>query len=868
MSSPAPLRHPHPADECLRDDGRIALNARVVRPGLRWHCDPATLPFDTTDEVAPLEGVVGQAVAIEALEFGLQTSAPGQHIFVRGLTGTGRTTLLRRLLESLRPACPEAADRCYVYNFRQPDRPNLITLPRGCGRVFRKRMTTLAEFIRKDLPDALDSPGFRARKLALEQSAQQRVDAIAEPLNQALREAGLAIASRQVGSAVQTSLVPVLPSGPVPPEEFEQAHLKGEVSEEAYKAFHEKRRQFQPQVDEVKRAIAQVHEDVRSEVDKLIEGEARSLLAEAVAKVQTEFGQPEVRHFLADLADDVIEQAFSSDASDKGDFTRRYGVNVVLGHERSERCPIVVESAPTLSNLLGTIDRDYSPGADRGGRPSTNHMMIRAGSILRADGGYLVIEARDLLGEPGAWKVLVRTLRSGRLEIVPPEISMPMFAGPSLKPEPIPINVKVILLGDAGLYQMLDALDPDFPHLFKVLADFDTVIPRDEEGVRAYAGVIARMAKEESLRPFDRTGVAALCEHGARIAGRAGKLTTRFGRLADIAREAAFIADRAGNRVTTGEHVRSAVRRTKRRADLPSRRFRELLSTGTIQVRCTGAAVGQINGLAVIQAGQLTYGFPNRITATIGPGTAGVINIERESALSGAIHTKGFFILGGLLRTLLPTDHPLAFSASIAFEQSYGGIDGDSASGAEACCLISALTGIPIRQDFAMTGAIDQKGNILSIGAVNEKIEGFYDVCNDIGLTGEQGVIIPKSNAGDLMLRDDVVAACAEGRFHVYAVERIEQALSILTGYRAGTSDPRTGGYEEGTVLSRAVAEARRYWEITSQAPGRVDMAEWSQRMEAMAASTGRGAGGGGGGGGGRGFDRPSPSERPSDEGQ
>jgi predicted ATP-dependent protease len=482
-----------------------------------------------------------------------------------------------------------------------------------------------------------------------------------------------------------------------------------------------------------------------------------------------------------------------------------------------------MENTPTLTNLLGTIERRLGPRD----AVYSDHMMIRPGSLLQADGGYLILEARDLLRESGAWKVLVRTLRTGRLEIVPTEMAG-MWFGPSLKPEPVDLNVKVILLGDSELYYLLDQYDPDFPQLFKVLADFDTVISRDDQAPVRYGEVLARIAEDEKLLPFDRSGVAALVEHGARIAARRGKLTARFGRLADIAREAAFIAAKEERERVEAAHVRQAVSRTKRRADLPCRRFRELLADGTIRVQTDGRVVGQINGLAILQAGALTYGFPARITATIGPGTAGVINIEREAALSGAIHTKGFYILGGLLRHLLRTAHPLAFHASVAFEQSYGGIDGDSASGAEICCLLSALTDVPLRQDLAMTGAIDQLGHVLPIGGVNEKIEGFFDTCRDVNLTGTQGVIIPKANAGDLMLREDVVEACAAGQFSVYAVDTVQEALELLTGIAAGTPD-EDGQYPENTLLGVAVSWAFEYWIKASQSANALFVEEEEQ---------------------------------------
>ncbi|MHC4817150.1 MAG: Lon-insertion domain-containing protein, partial [Planctomycetota bacterium] len=398
----------------------------------------------------------------------------------------------------------------------------------------------------------------------------------------------------------------------------------------------------------------------------------------------------------------------------------------------------------------------------------------------------------------------------GRLEIVPTEFSVPMWA-PALNPEPIPVRVKVILLGDAGIYYLLDQHDPDFGDLFKVLADFDPEIAREPEGVRQYAGVLARIARDEKLPPFHKGGVAALVEHGARIAARHDKLTARFSRVADIAREAAYLARKANAKTVSGEDIEEAVLRTRRRADLPSRRFREYLADGTIQIQTSGSVVGQVNGLAVIRAGPLTYGFPARITASIGAGSAGIINIEGQAQLSGAIHTKGFHILGGLLRHLLRADHPLAFSASVAFEQSYGGIDGDSASGAEICCLLSALTGIPIKQERAITGAIDQVGHFQAIGGVNEKIEGFFDTCRDRGLTGDQGVVIPRSNAGDLMLRRDLVEACQKDEFHVYAVESIQEALEALTGVAAGEPDEE-GAYPEDSVLGKAVHQARQYW--------------------------------------------------------
>lgn len=779
---------------------------------LRWCCDPSALGFSSTADVTPVTSVVGQDTAVEALRYGLETNAPGQNIFVRGLTGTGRLTLVRRLLEEIRLVCPETKDCCYVHNFSQPDCPRLLTFRAGRGQEFRRRMDKLADFVRNDLRTALSSEGIRNRRSTLEQTTQKRLEEIVAPFEQALRSAGLTLASVEASPVMQTAIFPLINGKAVAPEEYDQLHARGEIKDDAYKAVRKNYIRFEKQLSEINEKTNEIRRKHAETVGAIFEKAARSILDNLVCDIQAAFPEPGVKAFLAEVVDDVATNRLHS-LNDQTDFTRLYHVNVVLEHKGAGACPIIVENVPTVRNLLGNIDFEVDPAHEV--RPG--HLGIRAGSLLRADGGYLILEDREVLHEPGAWKVLKRVLRTGRLEIAPPETPFPPW-GRSLKPEPIDINVKVVLLGDPRMYDLLDKQDADFSQLFKVLADFDSVIPRNEAGINLYAGVLARIAREEQLPHFDRTAVSSLAEHGARIASSSGKLTSRFGRLADIAREAAFIAGKQRQKHVTGEHVREAIQRGKSRADLPLRRFLELLAEGTIRIETKGSVVGQINGLAVLQAGPMTYGFPTRITATIGPGTTGVINIERESALSGAIHTKGFYILGGLLRFLLRTDHPLSFDASVAFEQSYGAIDGDSASGAEICCLLSALTDIPLRQDLAMTGAIDQMGHILAVGAVDEKIEGFFDACGDRDMLRTQGVIVPKANAGDLMLREDVVQACTEGKFHVYAVETVHEALALLTGMPAGTRDAR-GLYAEDTVLGIAIRRAQEYWLKASQAP-------------------------------------------------
>lgn len=801
------------ADQSGGGGGGLGV-APLEASALRWRVDPLGFGFKTTAEVEPIAPVIGQESAIEALAFGLETSAPGHNVFVRGLTGTSRTMLVRRLMEQIKPSCPLARDRVYVRNFKETDRPRLLTFARGTSRDFARRMGELADFVRDDLTKGLNSEAARARRSELEQATKAKIGELTGPFEKELQQAGLTMVTLQAGPSAQTAILPVMQGRAVPPEEFEQMRRDGRVSEGDYKAIRERIHGFIEQLERIGDKIQAVQEEHGDQLRNVLHDEIERMVRPFTRRILTRFPDDAVRAHLKELIEDVATQHLG-ELEEGEDFSDLYRVNVVLDHTAGGDCPIVIENAPTAGNLLGSIDVDVAPG----GMVHTDHMMIRAGSILRADGGYLIIEARDVLGEPGAWQALKRTLRSGKLEIVPSDQGPSPWAVRTLKPEPIEVAVKVVLIGESETFFPLDQLDPDFGQLFKVLADFDDVIEREERSIAQYAGVIAGVLKEGDLPALDAGAVAALVEHGARICAREGKLTARMGQVSDVAREAAFVAQKRGVVVVSREDVLDAVRRRKKRASLPALRFREMVRKGTLRVHTRGSEIGQVNGLAVIGAGPITYGFPQRITGTIGPGEVGVINIEREAELSGSIHTKGFYILSGLLRYLLRTDHPLTFDASIAFEQSYGGIDGDSASGAEMCCLISALTEIPMRQDLAMTGAIDQRGQVMAIGAVNEKIEGFYDACADAGLTGTQGVIIPASNAGDLMLRHDVVDACASGKFAVYAVSSIHEAMELFMGRAAGRREDLHKPYPDRTILAEAVHRARAFWKSSRAKP-------------------------------------------------
>ena len=757
---------------------------------------------------------------MEALRFGVESNAPGQNIYVRGTSGTGRTSLVRSLLAELDPQARRRLDRCYVHNFLQPDQPRLITLPSGQGPLLRRRVKELAEFIENRLLEALDSEPLNASRDAISKSMQEAIGSVTKPLEKELKTNGLALVRLQSGQLTKTAMFPVVNDQPVPPEELAQLLKAGKVTEKDLEEIEKKIQQFAPRLQEVSREANKVWQQGMKNIRIFVENEARAILENLTSDLLAEMPQAEVKEFITEVIDDVIEYRIDP-KSLQGQPSPQvlYGVNVICSYDPDSN-PVVHENTPTVSNLLGSVEPEFIGN----GQMVTNYRGIRAGALVHADGGYLILDAYDVLSEPGSWRLLMWALRTGSVEIVPSDLGWPLIKQ-SLKPQAIDISVRIILIGSSRLYYQLDQVDQDFTNLFKALADFNSEIERSALGINQYAAVVARICRDEDLVHFNASGVAALAEHGGRIASRKGKITARFGRIADIVREASFLATKAGAALVGRKHVEETIIRNKYRASLPSTRFQELIHDGTIMVQTRGSVVGQINGLAVINAGQLSYGFPARITATIGAGRAGVIDIEGAAALSGAIHTKGFHILGGLLRHLLHSDHPLAFSASIAFEQSYGGIDGDSASGAEICCLISALTGVPIRQGLAMTGSIDQHGHIQAIGAVNEKIERFFDACKSMGLNDEQGIIIPWSNAGDLMLRPDVVEACAAGHFQIHAVKNVNEALEVLTGKEAGKPGS-DGKYPDDSLLGLAQLKATEFWRKTMNRPERIQSAD------------------------------------------
>ncbi len=783
-------------------------NTKLNWQQVRWNCDVKELTFQTTQDVQPVTDIIGQDEALEALEYSIESRAFGQNAYIRGLNGTGRLTMICNFLHKRKHQMYTKHDQCYVANFLQPDRPRLITLKAGEAIYFKRWMKKFSDYVTKDLNNQLESDSVKNKKALIEEKTQESVKTLSKPFEKELADNQLILVNYKTDNGMQAVISPLIDDKPVNPEQWQELINEEKINEEKQQQVQDDIVKFNNKLQDMMKQINHIKAQQTEETQELIEKKARQLLHAQSAAILKRFHTDGVQEYLNDVAEDVIEQFFYSQ---KEQFYPhlRYNVNILVSHKKNTDCPIIVERVPTLAKLLGTIESKWGEK----GPELSDHMSITAGTLLRADGGFLILDAREIISETGAWKILTRTLKNRLLEIVPAEMAWP-FSQPTLKPEPIPVNVRVILLGDANTYYMLDNHDPDFPELFKVLVDFDTEIARTEKNYHNYAAVLSRLVADEDLLHFDKTGVAALIEHGARICARKDKLTTNFPRVADLAREGHYLANKAKAKTITGQHVNDAIMRTKSRGGLPSKKFQEMLSNGTINVFTNGEQIGEINGLAVIHAGPVVYGFPSRITATVAPGRAGVINIEGRADMSGSIHTKGFAILGGLLRHVLPTNHPLTFSASIAFEQSYGGIDGDSASGAEFCCLISAMTNIPISQEYAMTGAIDQHGRLQAIGGVNEKIEGFFDTCKAQGFTGTQGVIIPESNAGDLMLRADVQQAVKVGQFSVHAVSQVAQALEILCKQPTGILI--NGEYPENSILFKAMEKSNLFWKNTN----------------------------------------------------
>jgi predicted ATP-dependent protease len=796
-----------------------AVHPELPPEKLRWRCEPARLPFETTAQAELREGFIGQERALRALKMGVELSAPGYNVFVCGLAGTSRGGTIAHMIEELHPQTKPSLDRCYVNNFKITDRPRLLSLPRGQANAFKKDMQAGIDFLRRRIPQVFEGEPFQRQKGRIVERFTVREKELMDDFTRRIAREQFALGHMQVGAVALPEIFPVLEGQMVPIEDISKMVHEGKLDSPVAEEIERKYEQFRQEFTVVYRKTLTLSRELASELSYL-EQEAASVLVDGVIEELKEKYPgasvseylEEVRHHLLDNLDPFKER--EGEAEQEGpepppdgtpkppgaperDPFRVYGVNVILAHGDEDGSPVIFETTPTYANLFGTIQRAYDA---RGGWTS-DFMDLRGGSLLRADGGFLIMYSLEALSEVGVWRALKRTLNHNRLEIQPLEMFYP-FGGSALKPEAVEINVKVILIGDRQLYELLYEYEEDFRKIFKVRVEFDEEMHMSDGVIAEYAGRLRALCEKEGLSPLDRGAFAAILEYGVRQAGRRNKVTARFVDIADLAREAHYAAAAAGENVVRAAHVRLALSAKMERHNLIETRIREMIEEGTLLVDLEGKRVGQVNGLSVLEIGGYAFGKPVRITATAALGKLGVINIERESNLSGRFHDKGVHIISGYLRSRFAQDKPLSLAASICFEQSYSGVDGDSASSTEIYALISALAELPLRQDIAVTGSMNQQGDIQAIGGVNEKIEGFFDVCRIKGLSGTQGVMIPASNVEDLMLRDDLLEAVAAGKFHIWPVAKVEQGIEVLTGMTAGCGNG-DGSFQSGTVFAK-----------------------------------------------------------------
>jgi len=772
---------------------------------LRWSYKRYDFSLSKAADAVPIRGTVGQDRAITALKTGLQVPWRGYNVFVCGLSGTGRRSSVKEIVKHIGTVSPPPADRCYVYNFTEPDKPILIELKKGEAKALESDMDELIDRLTKQVPQLLEDKSFSEASKRLEVQFRAKGQKVLKEFEGKLEGTPFTVAQVQVGPLTVPDVFPVIDDKPVTFEDFEKAVAEGKAQVEdmeAFKALYEElKRDLAEVLKRTRRLEAEALRQMKSLTmhfgKALVEGYIEDLKEKYANKKLSKHldvvGKNIVEHLALFKSSDESQQASGRGAGDSDPFLH-YRVNVLLDNTDREDTPVVIETEPTARNLFGIIDLvSESPGQWR-----TDFMQIKGGSLLMADGGYLITNAIDILMQPGVWEQLKRTLKNQQLRISVPELGYP-FGQHSLQPEPIDLNVKVVMIGDAMMFEMLYSLDDDFKKIFKIKAEFDTQMPLAEENVAHFMSVLSKIRRDKKLIRFQKGALFTVLEFAIRRAGRKDRLSTRFGELSDLLSEANLIAVNDGAKSVSEKHVQAAIDAAIERNNLLETKIKQLIEDGTIIIDTDGEEIGQVNGLSVLSTANHAFGQPTRITASTAAGEGGIINIEREADLSGSSHDKGVLILAGFLRQRFGQDKPLNLSASICFEQSYSGIDGDSASSTELYCIISSLSGVPIKQGIAVTGSVNQKGEIQPIGGVNYKIEGFFDVCKARGLTGKQGVLIPRLNVESLMLRKDVVDAVAKGKFHIYPVETIDQGLEVLTGEVAGESDA-DGKFPEGSI--------------------------------------------------------------------
>ena len=782
----------------------METKARALTPDeLNFVCDPAQFDFETTDDLPELQGIIGQDRAVRAIDFGVEISSYGFNIYAMGSSGTGKTTTVQTFLQRRADQEPVPDDWCYVNNFVDPKRPRAIQLPAGYGNQLRDDMAEFVLDLQRNIPSTFDSEDYRQRAEAIVREMEGARNQTLKELEAEVGRRGFALVQTAMGLVV----APVVEGQVLSPDQYAQ------LPEEVKSGFEAHRPDLQHELEYAMREVRALEKKTKEKMRTLNQEVADFVVGDCIDDVNEKYADfDEVIEYLAEVRKDAVEniadfrQGEGTDQEDEAnaalprpprrpvDPFRRYVVNVVVDHSRSEGAPIVYATNPTYRSLVGRIEQEVHFGM-----LATNFTHIQAGCLHQANGGYLVVNAHDLLRYPFSWDALKRTIKNQEIRTEIMDEALPVTATTALEPEAIPFKAKVILIGDLGTYYMLYDIDEDFRKLFKVRADFGYTMDRTPEALQNYTEFIASRVREDGLIPFDRAAVAKVIEFGARMAEDKEKLAARFVDVVEVIQEASHWASKNGRDVVTGADVDQTVEERRYRASHLEERIQKRILEGTIRVQTEGEAVGQVNGLSVLSMADYEFGVPSRISARTYMGRGGVVAIDREANLAGDIYNKGVLILQGYLGGKYAQEKALSLAASLTFEQSYDRIDGDSASSTELYALLSSLSGLPIRQDLAVTGSVDQQGRVQAIGGATAKIEGFFDVCQARGLTGTQGVLIPADNVRHLVLRPDVVEAVGSGKFHIYTAETIDQGIELLTGVPAGDAD-EAGNYPEGTV--------------------------------------------------------------------
>jgi predicted ATP-dependent protease len=829
------------------DKGDRKEDRRVPPDRLRWFCDPADLPFETTGQLSPQDGAIGQERGVAALEFGLDMESPGFNLFVAGPSGTGRTTTARTYAERQAAKRPTPDDWLYVYNFEHPDHPRSLRLPAGDGARFRDDMAELIKAVRDQARRTFESREYRNMREEIQRKLEERRRRVIDDLSKVARKRGFAVSFTPMGAVIVPLSIDA--NRPMTSEEVEA------LPKEERERLRERGEELSPAVSETLDQIRRLEREAQGTVAEQDAKVTRAAIAPLIIECQDKYRErPRIVEYLNWVQEDLIahtaairaevgegdedgeepqQQSNVSLETIMADFDHesiwdRYEVNVLVENRTDAAgAPVVFEPNPTYYNLLGRIEYRALFGA-----MITDFRMIKAGALHRANGGFLLLNAMDVFNNPFAWEALKRQLQTGHIRIENIGDQFTPVPVATLQPEPIPLQLKILLIGPPLYYYMLYFLDEDFANLFRVRADFDTEMARTAEHVARYAAFVRSQVEELGLLHFHRDAVAKVAEYGARCAEHQEKLSARLRQVSDLVAEASYWASVDRQPYVRARHVAIAMKQRIYRSNLIEEKIHELITEGTIFIDTTGAREGQVNGLSVMDIGDYSFGRPVRITAQTSVGTDGVINLERETRLSGRIHSKGFLILTSFLSSRYAQDKPLSLAARIAFEQTYDEVEGDSASSAELYSLLSSLAGLPLRQDLAVTGSVNQLGQIQPIGGVNEKIEGFFDVCATQGLSGEQGVIIPEASVKNLMLREDVIDAARQRRFHIWAVRTVDEGIEILTGKPAGERRP-DGTWEPDTVNARVDQRLRDYAHRLKDFGRAVEVTETRERKPA-----------------------------------